>query len=301
MSGGFTAIDLAQLPVPDVIEIIDYETILADMKTDLIARDAALVDTLQLESEPIVKLLQVCAFRETVLRQRVNEAAKACMLAYALDADLDNLGSLFGVPRLLIDAGDPNAVPPVPAVYEDNEDYRRRITLALEGYSTAGPEGAYIFHALSADGDVLDASAISPIPGDVVVTVLSRTGDGSASQPLLDAVDATLSAESVRPLTDHVIVQSATITNYTIEATLYFYAGPGSAEVMASAQAAAEAYTAEQHALGRDVTLSGIYAALHQPGVQRVELASPLADIEVDRQQATYCTGISLTNGGVDE
>jgi len=301
VSGGFTAIDLAQLPVPDVIEVIDFETILAEMKADLISRDASLADVLQLESEPVVKLLEVCAFRETVLRQRVNEAAKANMLAYALGTDLDNLGALFGVTRLLIDAGDPDAVPPVPATYEADDDYRRRITLALEGYSTAGPEGAYIFHALSADGDVLDASAISPTPGDVVVTVLSRTGDGTAGQALLDAVDATLSAESVRPLTDHVTVQSAAIIDYAITATLYFYAGPGSTEVMAAAQTAAEAYTAEQHALGRDVTLSGIYAALHQPGVQRVDLTAPAADIVVDRQQATYCTAITLTNGGIDE
>jgi phage-related baseplate assembly protein len=301
VSGGFTAIDLAQLPIPDVIEAVDFETILAEMKADLISRDASLADVLQLESEPVVKLLEVCAFRETVLRQRVNEAAKANMLAYALGADLDNLGALFGVTRLLIDAGDPDAVPPVPATYETDDDYRYRITLALEGYSTAGPEGAYIFHALSADGDVLDASAISPTPGDVVVTVLSSTGDGTASQALLDAVDATLSAESVRPLTDHVTVQSAAIVDYEINATLYFYAGPGSAEVMAAAQAAAEAYAAEQHALGRDVTLSGIYAALHQPGVQRVDLTSPADDIVVDRQHATYCTAITLTNGGVDE
>lgn len=299
MAGGFTAVDLSRLAPPDVVEQLDFEAILAEMVADLKARDSGF--DAMVESDPAYKILEVAAYREVLLRQRVNEAAKACMLAYALDDDLDNLGALFGVPRLLIDAGDPDAAPPVAATYEDNEDYRRRITLALEGYSTAGPEGAYIFHALSADGDVLDASAISPAPGDVVVTVLSRTGDGTADQALLDAVDATLSAESVRPLTDHVTVQSAAIVDYEITATLYFYAGPGSAEVMAAAQAAADAYAAEQHALGRDVTLSGIYAALHQPGVQRVDLASPAADIVVDRQQATYCTAITLTNGGVDE
>jgi len=298
---GFTAIDLAQLPVPDVIETIDYETLFAELKADLIARAPELSDTLELESEPLVKLLQVCAFRETVLRQRINEATKANMLAYALGTDLDNLGALFGVTRLMIDAGDQDAVPPIPPTYESDAEYRYRVTLALEGYSTAGPEGAYIFHALSADGQVLDASATSPTPGDVVVTVLARAGDGTADQPLLDTVNAVLNAESVRPLTDHVTVQAASIVNYTIDATLYFYAGPGSTEVLAAAQSAIEAYAAEQHALGRDVTLSGVYAALHQPGVQRVELASPVADIPITRQQASYCTGITLTNGGVDE
>lgn len=299
MAGGFTAVDLSQLPPPDVVEQLDFETILAEMVADLQARDSAF--TAMVESDPAYKILEVAAYRELLIRQRVNEAARAVMLAYANDADLDNLGALFGVQRLVTDPGDPDAIPPVPPTYEENDDYRRRIQLSLEGFSTAGPEGAYIFHALSADGQVLDASATSPAPGDVVVTVLSRTGDGTADQALLDAVNATLSAEDVRPLTDNVTVQSATIVNYTVDATLYFYSGPGSEQALANAQAAIEAYTEKQHRLGLDVTLSGVYAALHQPGVQRVELAAPTASIVVDRQSAAYCTGITLVDGGLDE
>ncbi|MFI9652603.1 baseplate assembly protein [Guyparkeria halopsychrophila] len=301
MAGGFTAVDLSQLASPDVVESIDYETILSAMKADLIARDPDLEDTLALESEPITKLLEVAAYRETILRQRVNEASKAVMLAYAAGSDLDNLGALFGVDRLLVDAGDPDAIPPIPPTYESDSDFRRRIQLSLEGFSTAGPEGAYVFHALSSDGDVLDASATSPSPGAVTVTVLSRTGDGTADQTLLDAVDNVLSADDVRPLTDAVTVQSATIQNYTVDATLYFYAGPDRAVVLASAQAAIDDYVAAQHRLGLDVTLSGIYAALHQPGVQRVELASPASSIVVDRQTAAYCTATNLTDGGLGE
>lgn len=299
MAGTFTAVDLSQLPPPDVVEQLDFETILAEMVADLQARDSAF--TAMVESDPAYKILEVAAYRELLIRQRVNEAARAVMLAYANDGDLDNLGALFGVTRLVVDPGDPDAIPPVPPTYEANDDYRRRIQLSLEGFSTAGPEGAYIFHALSADGQVLDASATSPAPGDVVVTVLSRTGDGTADQALLDTVDATLSAEDVRPLTDNVTVQSATIVNYTVDATLYFYSGPGSEQALANAQAAIEAYTEKQHRLGLDVTLSGIYAALHQSGVQRVDLAAPAANIVVDRQSAAFCTGITLTDGGLDE
>ena len=86
-----------------------------------------------------------------------------------------------------------------PAVMESDADFRRRIILAPEGYSVAGPEGAYIFHALSADPDVLDASATSPTPGEVVVTVLSRTGDGTAPPELLATVEAAVSADDVPP------------------------------------------------------------------------------------------------------
>lgn len=295
----FTAIDLSRVPAPQVVQTLSAEQILAEMLDDLLARHPEF--SALLESDPAIKLLEVAAYRELLLRHRINEAAQAVMLPYALGTDLDNLGALFGVERLVIDAGDPTAIPPVAATYESDSDYRYRIQLSLEGLSTAGPEGAYIYHTLSASGQVLDASAISPTPGQVLLTVLSRIGNGVASPELLATVYAAINAESVRPLTDYVQVQSATITEYAIAATLYFYAGPDREVVLANAQAAAEAYAEAQHRLGRDVTLSGLYAALHQPGVQRVELTSPAANIVVGRQGATYCTGITLHDGGLDE
>ncbi|HFX2802445.1 TPA: baseplate J/gp47 family protein [Pseudomonas aeruginosa] len=295
----FTAINLALVAAPKVVEELDFEQVYAEMLADLINRMPEL-DAL-LESEPVIKILQVAAYRETVLRQRVNDAARAVMLPYSTGTDLENLGSLFGVTRLLITPADLAAIPPVPAVYESDDDYRYRIQLSLEGLSTAGPEGAYIFHAMSSDGQVLDASATSPEPGQVLITVLSRAGDGTASPELLATVDAALTDESVRPLTDFVTVQGASIITYAVEATLHFYAGPDRAVIMANAQAAIEAYVAGQHRLGMDVTLSGIYAALHQPGVQRVDLISPTANLVVDRQSASYCASISLTDGGLDE
>jgi phage-related baseplate assembly protein len=246
-------------------------------------------------------VLEVAAYRETILRQRINEAGQAVMLPYAAGTDLDNLATLFGVQRLITQAAQPDQIPPIPAVYETDAQLRRRVQLSLEGLSVAGPEGAYVFHALSADGRALDASASSPGPGEVVVTVLARAGNGVAPQDLLDAVQAGVSAEDVRPLTDHVTVASAEIINYTVEASLYVFNGPDSQVILSNAQAAIATYTADQHRLGLDITLSGVYAALHQPGVQHVELRSPSATITITPKQAAYCTGITVDYGGVDE
>ncbi|OLU22479.1 baseplate assembly protein [Pseudomonas sp. PA15(2017)] len=295
----FTAIDLSRVPAPSVVETLDYEQILGALLADFAERYPAMDQFL--ESDPAIKLLEVAAYRELLLRQRINEAAQAVMLPYALGDDLENLGALFGVQRLLITPADASTFPPVAAEYETDSALRNRIQLSLEGLSTAGPEGAYIFHALSASGEVLDASATSPSPGVVTVTVLSRTGSGVASPELLASVETALTDESVRPLTDHVQVQAAAISEYAIDAKLYFYAGPDREVVMANARAAATAYADAQHRLGRDVTISGLHAALHQQGVQRVELHSPAASIVVDRQTATYCAAINLSDGGLDE
>jgi len=293
----FTAVDLSRLPMPDVIEQVDYEAVLAAMRADLQARLPEF--TAWLESDPIVKLLEVAAYREMLLRQHFNDRARSVMLAYALGADLDHLGALLGVKRRLLDPGDP--AKQQPARYESDADFRRRITLAPESFSVAGPEGAYIYHALGAHADVLDASVASPAPGRVQVHVLSRHGDGQANAALLTAVNTALNADHVRPLTDYLTVTSAQIISYTIEASITTYAGPDASVVLAQSQQRVNAYVAAHHRLGRDVTRSALFAALHSEGVQRVLLHQPESNLLLQRHQAAYCTHITLNHAGTDD
>lgn len=299
-------IDLSQLPAPDVVETLEYETLLAERKATLISlypadQQEAVARTLSLESEPIVKLLQENAYREVILRQRINEAAEANMVAWASGADLDQLGANNGVVRLTLTAADGSAIPPVAAVMESDDDFRLRVASAFEGLSVAGPTGAYEFHAKSADGRVSDATAISPSPACVTVTVLSREGDGVAAADLLAVVDAALNDENVRPVADRLTVQSAAIVNYSVDAVLYIYPGPEAEPVRAAAEAKLQAFVTAQRRLGRDIRQSALYAALHVEGVQRVQLNAPAQDVVLDKTQAGYCTGYTITVGGSDE
>jgi phage-related baseplate assembly protein len=293
MANTFTTVDLSKLPPPDVVETLDFEAILAAMLADYQARDPAF--TALVESDPAFKQLEAAAYRETVIRQRINDAAKALLLPYAAGADLDNIGANFNVERLLLDAGDDTAIPPVPATYEADDDFRRRIQLSFEGYTTAGSEGSYVFHALSADGDVKDVSATSPTPGQVCVYVLSRTGNGEASDELLATVSAALNADEIRPMTDNVSVFSADIVDYAVTAELVLYPGPDAEVVRQAALNAATAHVADINRMGMDVSVSGLMAQLHQPGVQNVNLSSPSANVVVTQSQAAYCTGITIT------
>ncbi|AXT81662.1 contractile injection system protein, VgrG/Pvc8 family [Escherichia coli] len=172
-------IDLSQLPAPQIVDVPDFETLLAERKAEFVAlhpkdEQEAVMRTLELESEPITKLLQENAYRELLLRQRINEAAQAVMVAYAIGSDLDQLAANYNVKRLTVTPADNDAVPPVAAVMESDEALRLRVPAAFEGLSVAGPTAAYEFHARSADGRVADASATSPAPAEVVLTVLSR-------------------------------------------------------------------------------------------------------------------------------
>jgi phage-related baseplate assembly protein len=301
----FSPINLSLLAPPDVVETLDYETILADRKAALIAlwpddEQDEIAARLELESEPLTKLLEENAYRELVLRQRINDATRAVMLAFATGNDLDQIGAWLEVARLVITEADDTTTPPTAAVYESDTRYRQRIQLALEGFTTAGSVGAYTYHALSASALVKDVDIDCLVAGIVTVTVLSTEGDGTPTADLLATVAAALNDEDVRPLCDTVEEQAAEIVMYEVVAALTFYTGPGSELVLAAAQQAAEAYVTEQHKLGHDISRSGLFAALHQAGVQNVALTAPASDIVIERTQAAYCTGITLSNGGVD-
>ena len=286
-----TAVDLSRLAAPDVVEPLDYETILAAMKADLVAREPAF-DQLG-DADPAIKVLQVAAYRELLLRQRVNEACRAVMVASATGADLDQLGALFGVSRLVLVPEDPDAG--TPAVYESDLDLRTRILLAPESYSVAGPVGAYRYHALSADPDVADADAFSPAPGEVVVVVLSRSGDGVPAAEVLETVEASVAGDTVRPLTDHVTVQAVQLVPFDTVAVLEVFAGPDQNLILQQAAASLDALYDRSRRIGRDVPRSAIIAALHVGGVERVNLQSPAADVAIARTQVSAPGAITLT------
>ena len=296
-------IDLSQLPQPTIIEALDFEIVLTEVKAVMVAafpedQQTAVAAALTLESEPLNIIAQAMAYRELLLRQRINEGAAACMLSHATGDDLDNIAANLDTERLTITAATDTAE----AVTESDEALRLRAQAAFEGMSVAGPSAAYEYFARSASGQVSDARASSPSPAEVVVAVLSTEGDGTASAALLDAVAAAVNDEEVRPLGDRVTVQSAEIVEYDIDATLYLYPGPESEPIINAAMASLKAFLADNDKkIGRDIVRSAISAALHVQGVQRVVINTPAADLQIDNTQAARNTGYTVDNGGTDE
>ncbi|HHR1550247.1 MULTISPECIES: baseplate assembly protein [Klebsiella] len=296
-------IDLSQLPSPTIIEALDFETILSEVKAVMVAafpadQQSAVAAALGLESEPLNVIAQAMAYRELLLRQRINEGAAACMLSHATGDDLDNIAANLDTERLIIT----EATDTADAVTESDEALRLRAQAAFEGMSVAGPSAAYEYFARSASGKVADARATSPSPAEVVVAVLSTEGDGTASPELLAAVADAVNDEEVRPLGDRVTVQSAEIVEYEIDATLYLYPGPESEPIINAALASLQTFLKNaDKKIGRDVPRSAISASLHVQGVQRVVLNSPAGDLQIDNTQAARNTRYTVDNGGTDE
>lgn len=320
-------IDLSLLPPPDVVETLDFETLYQEV-LGIFRGHMGDQWTALLESEPVVKLMEVMAYRELLMRARVNAAAKASLLAYAKGADLDNRAADYDVRRLTIRAADPDAVPPVAAVMEDDDALLYRTRLSLEALSVAGSRGAYEYHALSAsaelanvsvdsprfsgvevdaavrallpDGAIVvvcdyDAGLANPLPGDVSLAILPRLDSTTPPAQLVATAQAALSAESVRPVTDRPRVQIGAPIDVRIQAVLHVNAGPDPAVVQAAARKGLDAAIAKARSLEGQLTLSAIYAALHVTGISQVDLVHPTAGIVCDKRHYPNCTSITLT------
>jgi phage-related baseplate assembly protein len=272
------------------------------------------------ESNAAVKVLEVAAYRELLLRQNFDERALALFLAYATGTDLDQLAARFNMTRL---------------TDETDAAFKIRILLAPTAFSVAGPAAAYRYFALGALSTIADASVTTPQPDDikalvdatlaalgvsadnrtamraaldgatwpgtVLISLLSSQGDGTASAAEIAAVEAAVATSAnVRPLTDHVVVQSAEIVPYAIEGPLTMFDGPDSSVVLAAANAGATTFAANARRIGRDINLASIFAAIGgaNAGISNAKLTSLPADLVISDTQASYCTNIALTDGG---
>jgi len=292
-----TTVDLSRLARPTILAPVDYEATLAEM----IARVQTVMPSFDatVDSDPAVKVLQVCAYYRMLDQQDFNERLVSRLVAYATGSTLDHIGAEIGVARLTLIPAD--AATGAPAVMEDDDELRARIVLAPEKFASAGPELAWVAHAKDASASVLDASATSPARGEVLISVLSRDGDGTASASLLDAVRAIVTDKKIRPLGALVTVASASLKPFVVTAQLWTFAGPDATLVLASARASLDAYLAKSRKLGRNITLSALSAALTVEGVQRVVIDTPLAEIVCDPTQAASCTAITIIHAGYDE
>ena len=275
-------LDLASLPLPAVVESLSFDELFSRKLGTLLDLDPSF--SALVESDPAIKLLESDAYDELILRQRINDAARARLLAFATGSDLDQLAAFYGVTRLT----DETDVP-----------FKTRVREAIMGRSAAGTEAQYRFAALSASVDVADAAVDSPSGGSVRVSVLSRVGDGTPSAPLLAEVTALVTSPSVRALCHTVSVVAAQIVQVDITATVYLTPTAPQAVFDGLADALRDEFAAVR-GLGYNVAPSWIVAKLQAPGVQRIEGFALSPQVSIGPYQCAALRNITLTLGGRD-
>jgi phage-related baseplate assembly protein len=186
---------------------------------------------------------------------------------------------------------------------EDDNNYRGRIRLAPESFSVAGPEGAYIYWAKTADVNIADISVTSPSPGTVKVTVLMKEG-GLPTQACLDAVTAAVSAKDRRPLTDNVTVSAPVQVSFNITLT-YYIAKERQTEESSIRNAielsggAIDQYKAWQYAkLGRAINPDYLRQLMLSAGAFRIDITDPVYTA-LNADQAAKVGVVTINYGGL--
>ena len=299
-----STVDFSQLPEPNLIQELDYESIFNERKEKFIALYPATEQNqwrtiLNRESDPVVKVLQENAYLELLYRNKCNADARSLLLAYAEGSDLDHLAlTEYGLIRLIVTPADNSVVPPSPAIYESDERLRERCLLSFDGMNTAGSANAYRYFALSADGRVdgikVKSDEETPCFLDIVITQVDSE-NGAASAELIQIVQTALDPDTVRPVGDRPTVKSSIATNYQIEASLYVGKNAEDALLLEAANIRLDKYIKNAQKNGESIYLSAVYAALHVDGIERVEIISPTADLVMDNYHHPYCFIKSIT------
>lgn len=163
---------------------------------------------------------------------------------------------------------------------ETDEQYRYRIWLAIESYSTCGPRDAYEFWALSAHPEIMQCVVHSEpnIAGEVHLYPLLKGGK-LPTQDILDLVLAKCSADTVRPLTDYVFAHAPTVLNYTLNMTYWVLE---TNHVLLDAisqgvtQAVADWILWQKSYVGRDINIDELTKRCLQAGAKRIDVTTPV-------------------------
>lgn len=308
-------IELDQLPEFTVLERLDSDTSirqrmqrLKELWTLYDPPAGAIYDVDNLEFDPLKIQAEMAAFFELLVRDRVNQAAKAVTTAFATGGDLDAIASRYpgGVPRL---------------VGETDDRYRTRIWLSANALSPHGVYESYVFWALTADPTLRDATAIARKRGtpNIDVTIMKEgtpvtvldTGEGLTSFPdtlpttqQIDAVQAYILDESRKGLTDVVTVRPPRIRHVAYEIDYWLFPSWNEQAMRRQLWAAMAALIEKQRWLGYSHVKAAVDDALMMSGVYNIKVNKPLDDLEIEPFEIVVVDSVKLTfkgRGGFEE
>ena len=168
---------------------------------------------------------------------------------------------------------------------ESDEQYRFRVWLAIESFSTCGPHDAYEFWALSADPTIIQAVVYSApiIAGEVWIYPLC-TGGTLPSVAILNAVYASCNDVTRRPLTDYVHVFAPTVVPFTVDIDYWILSDNEVlvGAIKANVEAAVAAWILWQHSyISRDINGDELIKRCLQAGAKRIVINQPTPSFQV--------------------
>lgn len=189
---------------------------------------------------------------------------------------------------------------------EDDERYAMRIKLAPASFSVAGPAKAYEYHTLSYSTAIIDAKiyGLEDHPGNVYIHPLLTNGELPQTE-FLEALTAYLNADTIRPLTDKLMVSAPTAVNYQITATWYLSKDDINRinQVKEQVSKAVEDYRLwQQSKIGADINPDVLVEYVRKAGAKRIVITEPVYKV-VQQSEVAQClaSAVNLTYGGIED
>lgn len=287
-------LDLDVLPAPQVIEEYKYETILARQRQTFMDEWAKVraahpdevlpaYDVELLETDPAMIGNQAETYRETLIRGRINDAAKANLLAYAIGSDLDHLAAFYGVVRM---------------ARENDARLKIRVILAIQGRSTGGTAERYKYVAMTASIDVEAVEVYTEGKSPLIhVAVFSTAVDGVATPQLLETVRLALNDPKVIMVNDTIEVRSGVLTVVNIEADYWLLPEAADNTSVAMESSLRTAWASIQ-TLGRDLVPNWWISRLMISGVHDVKAVLPIGAVVAPKSEAIAIGSVKLNFKG---
>lgn len=217
----------------------------------------------------------------------------------SINTQVSNVPYIASVENVSVPTGGDDGEPyPLSDAHPDGDDgtgdnnYRERIRKAPAGFSTAGPEEAYEYFALSADASVEDVKVVSEQAAGRIDITVTTTGGQVPTEDILQKVLAKCSDKTVRPMNDDVHVYAPEVVEYDIEVE-YFTTEDTESDAIAAIEGeggAIDQYISWQSAkITRDINPDKLKSLIVAAGAKRANIISPVfTDLDVTESVTSY-------------
>lgn len=186
---------------------------------------------------------------------------------------------------------------------EDDDSLRERVFLAPSSYTTTGSADAYIYHCKLFSNDIADVIATSDV-GSAVVNIIVLLKNGVIpEEKLITQLQEYLNGDSIKTLTDKVVVTAPSVKKYDINLTYYINKSERSKALLIkkNVEKAIDEYILWQNSkIGRDINPDKLIEKIIAAGAKRVAVSSPLYQA-CNQTEVPQLANKSITYGGIED
>ena len=186
---------------------------------------------------------------------------------------------------------------------EDDDSLRERVFLAPSSYTTTGSADAYIYHCKLFSNDIADVIATSDV-GSAVVNIIVLLKNGVIpEEKLITQLQEYLNGDSIKTLTDKVVVTAPSVKKYDINLTYYINKSERSKALLIqkNVEKAIDEYILWQNSkIGRDINQDKLIEKIIAAGAKRVAVSSPIYQA-CNQTEVPQLANKGITYGGIED